>query len=579
MGSPAALSPQVVSYNGFVFPFLTIGWSGHTEYDGTGRIVQGYAVVFRGTSVLTANTPTDLATLIASCLSALATPRALFLWKSGSQTMFSISAPGGAGDVPDRRWGPKPSVVGTPQHIGGLAARVNFEIAVFVAACSGTPGDVEEFWRTESYNLNASFSVVRTTAGQYRVRSGLSAGSTFLTSGAFWPTLPVGFKRTSIQHTLSNDGTIITFSIVDTQVHRTLPVPLSDGSATFTLHQRGAELTKTLSATFEAPLDVDKKVILQFIVALIKARFAGAFTTNITEFLTDFRITNHEFENKVDVSVMGRTCGGRNTSGTNAVNSFGVQALGWSDIQLVTKATYGQSGDAWSASSGTAVLYGMTGTGGMLPGPQPVFTICGQTYTPYEDQYSAGSRYLSPGTNSSATPSATGEQGVYDTSNYSNGATSNTYTHWAEAWTYILDRRIVRLPVTSAGTNTSAVDLIQRSAYPALKILQTGHASRLGAIPIYPSPVPVGGGGNHYVSQDQRRTETPKIMADGSTVEYSISWSYVIEAPGVANYANATSAGHATLITPQSQMFSDNFNSATATNAGSVTLPSDDGSY
>ena len=579
------LNQQVVTYGSYTFPNLGIGFSAKAEFDGTNRVLQGYTLTFHGVCYLVDTTSAGLQAKIAAITQVLNTPRLQFLWVSGGTTIWNITAAGVGGTLEDRRWGPKPQMVGTPSLIGGCTAKVTFEISTFVAFCpSGYgAGDVEEFWQTESYSLNANFAVTRTVAGQYRVKSSLNAASKWLPDGTQWPTLPYGFRRTSVQHTLNNDGTILTFSIVDTQVYRTLPAPLTDGNAVFSIHCSKADITKTLTGSFEAPTDTNKNIIVQFIMALVRARFSGAWAATVSEWITDWKITNHEFENKVDFSVTSKAFGGSVVTGSSAVgNSLAVLANGWGDVAATSgaNAVVPYAGDGWTPSNGVAQLKGMVGTGGLIPGPQPLFAVCGETYSPYNDQYNSGAISNTSGTNSSSTPGDTGEQGTEATANFSSGQQSNPITSYMEQWSYIVDPRVIRIPLTTGGTASTASDNMQRTALPKVTLFQVGKASRLGLNPVFPAPAPVGSSSDtNYVTCAERRLGTPKMNGDGNSVEYTISWAYTIECPGVQQMGDASSSTTVNLNPPLSPLYSTSFNAQVGGSVQATAFPAIDGSY
>lgn len=529
-----SVNVQQVSYGGVSLPLCTIGFHGRAEYDQSGRVLQGYSLSFRGSCFVTAGaggTPANTKSNLAAVLEVMARPRLTFLWTSGGTTLFQIAPSGTAGNTHDeRRHGPKPRVTGVKQVPGGLSARVDFEIDTFVYPCSDALIDLEEFWWTYRYSFDRHFACVRTITGQYRVRSPLNAGVTFLMDGGFWPALPNGFHRDSAEHQLSPDGSVITWTITDRQDWRTLPRPLTGGEATFRIEQRGARIDKMLNCTFEAPIDTDKRVLLQFIVALVKARFPGVFEPvgGVSEYFTMFSITNDEFANRVSCSVSSTQAAIKNRTGS------ALELLGWGDVADVAPA----GGDAWAQIDNRSELAGMTGTAGLIPRPQPAFNIC-DSFSPYADYFSPSALDESPGRMAAGSPGAsTTPNSSPDRSSFSTEHQQGPYTGFCETWTYLLDHHLAILPVAKA----DVLAIPQQTANPTLRVIQVGHASRIGQMPKFPDPAYVGQADagstpTARVLRQERHVDDPKLLADGATVEYRIRWVYEIAGLGVTQFS------------------------------------------
>ncbi len=411
---------QLCSYDGVVFPYCTISYSGRVEYDESGLILQGITLVFRGSTLVSSSSAgvngsgggtggvTDFDTNLYRVLDVLSHPRREFLWQNGGQTVFDIKSSGSDVEASrikiDRRWGPKPKVLSVEKHTGGKAARVNFEIECFVFFCNGDSsiGDLEEFHWSYSYSFDKNFSCTRTVRGRYRLRSPLQTGSEFLATGAYWPSLPSSFYRESTNHSLSADGSILEFTITDKQRWRTLPRPMTDGHATMRITQRGAQLTKNYSGMFEAPIDTDKKVIMQLVSAMIAIRFVDAFLPTgsggtFKEWITDLTLTNEEFDNRISFSVTstrGATNATQVTGPTgNIDNAMAYIAQAFGDVASITPG----SGDQWLASNGSSELRGMLGTAGLVPQGSPsLISAAAAQATPGRLRFPAMRRLMIP---------------------------------------------------------------------------------------------------------------------------------------------------------------------------------------
>lgn len=518
------VNPQSISYNGVTLTYAQMSYSGRATYDGSGRTLQGHQLMFSGSAWLIGTTPADLAAKIQQFNVAFSHSRKRFIWQCGTQVMWDIGGDGAGAAKMDRRFGPKPMSVSVDRITGGLSAQVRFQIETFVSLCDLT-FDYEEFWWKFDYSYDRNYVCTRSISGQYRMAVPINAPLKIFQSTSIWPTLPNGFYRDSIQHSMSPDGQTITFQITDKQVWRTLPRPITNGSATLKIEQQAAKLTKSFSCWFEAPTDVNKQIIVQFITALIKSRFPFLQTgvTTQREYITQFSITNHEFENRVEASISTVT------SADSLIvddTSTILPSLLFGDVaDIVPSGT-----DAWEQSDGSSTKRPITGTAGLVPQPAEPFDVCQQSsisaIIPDENQN---------GTDFDASIANTAAVTVYNGA--STTATSDThreatYVRYSETYEYMQDHHLQMIPLSLGG------NMVQKTRSSTTQILITGHAQRINAAP-EPTSLPpqytISGQAtpaiDYYIARQSIRTRAPVLMPDSHHLKYETSWTYVLLVP------------------------------------------------
>lgn len=539
---------QTVTYDGVDFPFAHVTLRGQAIYDQPGNVLQGHTLTFRISSVITGTTVTNFRSNLQDRLEVLALTRRRFFWRYGStEDIYDINpataAKGSATSGTkffDRRFGPKPRVIDIKQITGGLSCRLDFEIETYINLCESA-NDVEEFWWRFSYAFDSNYNCTRTVRGRYRVRSPLVADNVFVGVAGLWPTIPRGFFRQSQDRTLSQDGLTLDFTTVDKQVWRTLPRPMTDGTATFRIEQRMAQLIKTLTCSFTAPADINKKVIVQFIVALIRGRFPDAVSGSKKEYFTSFQVTNHEFENRVDVTVTSITAAQRLLSSDD-----NLQLLFMKDIIDVTPEALGQGGDEWLGSDGVSASRGMVGTAGLVAQPSPLFEVCDTTAAP--DQGSTGLEGLedgeltAPGSSDSNAPADSIGADVDDLGQDNDAMSQEhldqTYISFQETWRFMLDHNIRIVPVAAADVD----DIIQQTTNPQMRIMQFGTATRIAEPPKIPQPAPIEDV-NARVDIEEQITEAPTTLADGQTLVFKAKWAYTIVSAAARQIVDTIEAG------------------------------------
>lgn len=539
----AAPNITILKYAGVEFDLPSVSFRAQAMYDQTGRTLQGHMVTFRCVAWVIGDTRSLFQTKLSAALVALSKSRQDFEWSSGGTEIFNVTADENASSsfYQDRRYGPKPRNVDVKQIPGGVSAKLSFEIETFVNFCSQA-NDVEEFWWQFSYSFDRDFTCTRTVRGRYRVRSPQNSGETFLLNADLWPKLPRNFFRDRQDVTMSPDGLQIDFTVVDKQVWRTLPRPLTDGRATFRVDQRMAQVFKSLSMSFAAPHDVNKKVIVQFMTALIRARFPDAVAATKKEWFTNFSVTNHEFENRIDITVTSVTYAKRLVNDEDDLQLQIIQ-----DIQDVTPDEFAQSGDEeWYASDGQSELRGAIGTAGLVPVPTPSWDVCGNSNDPNVDDTSeedtADSDEAVPAYSQSNDPAAADsdddEDSADDNATISQDHEENTYLSFEEQWRFITVHNNKVLPVPAQGAD----DIIQQTTRPQTRLIQVGVATRINEPPKVPQPLVVDET-TPKVDVEEIATEAPKLLADGKTLVYKVRWAYTVLAAKTRRLVDEANVG------------------------------------
>jgi hypothetical protein len=559
---------QIVQYNGVNINLATVTYSGAAQYDSMDRTLQVYKIVFKVSGIVSGEFEANIQQLHES----LSTMGKEFLWQVNDSTVFCVAGYSGLGtgtavpSVPsvqtngyvDRRWGPKPRNIAIIQMHGGAAASVSMELETCISFGGDEASDVEEFSWAFSYAIDKNFSCVRTCNGKLVVKSPLNAADKPFTDPTFLPALPKGFQRDSQTYKLSPDGRVFEFTMVDKQVWRTLPAPITDGHASMVLDQRGAVVSKTLSGSFTAAFDVNKQVIAAFICDLIVARLPGIFPSNYqgnqlttpNEFITDFSITNHEFENKIDFSISTKT----SASGLKLMSDKpgGVSRLfasAFGDVALVPATT----GAGYTVSNGIATNKGIGGTAKLKPVPAGPFAVANFVFNtsdadtkdvPEPKQVAAAIREDTP-------DHGTGFGITRDVGNATSAAhNAYPYISWVDNYHFVIDynNKIVQLATgdisgsVAPAFNATYKDIVQQVARPKLTVIQSGNARRIGIAPEVPAfytPCT----GDIVTRRNEIRPDSGRLMGDGESREFHVSWLREIYIPNAFCIASVKNVG------------------------------------
>ena len=529
---------QSITYNGASFQFTRVNYSAQQVYDSTGKTLQGTKLTFRIRAIVvggsTESSQTDqrgnqtsanLAVKLRNLQSAFSQSRKRFRWINDDGTTFwDISGPGEGGDFIDRRFGPLPRNFTVEEQTGGVSARVSFEIECFVSNCA-VAKDIEEFWFAYDYEFDRNMLCTRTVRGRIRLASPFDAPGTALTDAAFIPKLPDGFYRNSSKHSTSPDGQTVDIVVVDKQTWRTLPRPFTDGFITFTIQQQGAAILKTLNCSFTLPPDKDRGIIMQFLKVLVASKFPylngeTVDGTLYVERLTNFQMTEHGLENRLDFTVVAKAPAVKLKDGANLFVTLPTFLFG--DINTLNPI----GGDGWEKADGKGVVYPITGTTDLMPTKIAPFDVCTVPFTGGENLVSGET----PDRQASNAPG--GASGVGSNSKeISDGHAQYMYTSYIENWQFRIDYNLIHLPLATSNTAVAPV-LIQQTHRPYLRILQVGSAKRLNFSPeiaFFPFSY---GGVSTPIRIDKKivTPQAPKFISDGVT-EFAVTWEYHISVP------------------------------------------------
>lgn len=550
-------------------PYSSVSYSARVEYDSTGRSVAGYTLTFRIKSWIIGNvgSPATDQTVQAqgdqlrSVINAFNIPRGVFRWyyqgSGQAGSYFEISGlPGAANETAsnayvDRRYGPRCRVVAADRTNAGISAMITWEMECFVAVACDLPADIDEFSWSFAYSIDQDFNCTRNVRGTYRFRSmtHASVAVSLLGAGGFWPALPTGFYRQSINHSLSADGLTLEWSLTDKQVWRTLPRPMTSGRASMSSSLQGAILTKRMDCEFGAPVDVSKTVIIDFILTLIQFRFPGAFGGSNSEYLTGVDIHDNQFENRIGATVTSRVIPGTGSqiSSTNvsaATTQDYLRSL-FGDVAQVNWIPSGRTNPGWTASDGSTELRSMVGTAGLAPTATPPFDLCSTSLVTVDGSEVFNSTNLTSDSQiTSASPSRMAGPGNQDTSvpdappgvtpQISTEQSKNPITYFQEETHWTVKRHIQTIPIMASTGASTQNYYTQQTAPPEVTLIQVGCIRRYGALPNLPV-APFANFAGALADEEKVSPMPAKLLANGVTWEFGLSYARKIVIPGATS--------------------------------------------
>lgn len=570
-----------VSYNGVTIDFPKVSVNARPVYDNSDRVEGSYILTFNISGVVCRESGSQsIPTLIKDLKTALETPRRNFQWivrdvpSNTDRVMYDIIGEGTAAaeQYLDRNWGPKPRGVQVEQIPGGGSARVKMIIEAVVALCD-MPRDIEELWWEVTSSYDRDFTCTRTITGQIRTLGQVdynTASQIFQNYTDLFPKVPNNFQREGFQHTLNKAGNVINFTCVDRQVWRTLPRPMTDGAATFRMDFQGAKILKTLSGYFKAPHDVPKNTIAEFVFVLINKRFPSAVEWSEAnpdqsgaDFFINFSIVNHEFENRMDFNVTAlspikEVSGSELFAPGKNLNAF----ISGGMFEDVANVIPDPAGLVWDQSDGISesgkdsgtpqnTVYedrGMLGTAKLIPQVVSPFDVCEVDDLPSTGVLVGVDQEFGNEDGPLQVPSD--EQSVPSDDVISPEHTQYPYTSYVEVYHVITEyhNRIIPIPSVvekEANLASSPKDVIQQMCRPTVTLVRAGSARRLGRFPEIPDLkyYPYWGGDDadpdrvNMVRRDIR-THQPRLMPDGQTLEFQLSWNMTLLLPDAEPYSN-----------------------------------------
>ena len=524
---------QQVTYNGFTFPYATLSESSAVIYAEDRQTHLGTQYIFRVSGCIFAEHASDgnLLTYMDNMRCMLQEPRGEFLVKWGT-TPTSPWLPAELGgttifdfkDTDDVDFGPKPSEVKFTRFSGGLAALYEWSVAIFVKECwsgsctlQGRQNQILAITRRYQHTIDADGLTTRTVSGRIIVTA-QSVAATGGQADAFrfmvTPPIPVNFKRTVQSFSQSEDGRELSFEFTDVETIYTLPKPITDGQASWSvrLADTGAMVNYALSGWFSAASSVDKSQILTAISNLALKKFP----VNQKGFIFETReLTENIYsQNRIDFNITATSAGGVTAQGqpdfTVGINTLTVSPP---DSTGLAWPIYPDGGDA-SQSSG-------------LLAPAPIaWDSCKPSQLSQTSLSARGILATSP----SGTP--TPPEGPTNAQNDGTSMAHQTapYVAYSETISYEINNqvRIFRPKVMNAQA------IAQQTGNPIIYVIQAGYASRLassakdGPLASAPYGINATGTSNSVVLDAYVSPVVAEPIGDGSNNRYTIHWRYVI---------------------------------------------------
>lgn len=525
---------QTITYNGFTFPYTKLDYTSTVIYAEDGQTHLGTQYFFNVSGVLAGEQSPDqtLATYICNMRSALQEPRKEFKVGWGTAMSPYTYIVFDFKDTDDDDFGPKPGELRLFRFSGGQAATYSWSISIFTKECWGAGCDMDALtsvvlavMRRYEHTIDSDGLTTRTMSGKL-ILSGTALQAGF--SADFYrfivaPPIPLNFHRDIQSYEQSEDGRELTFSITDSEVIYTLPNPISNGQANFTvrLADLGAMVYYTLNGWFSAPVSVPKSMIIQKIGDLVNAKFPVSAPGLIWE---SRELTEAVYSpNRIDFSISASSAGGTLNNGTLDL-SIGLDYL--------TVSPPNSNGQSWPIYPDGGDISQSSG----LLAPVPIaWDACSGNSL---NQLGLGSRgTLAYSLSGTPTP----PQGTYPSPNQISQAHKDApYVAYNETISYEIDNGIQCFYPKIASTGGPGGDLgaaiFQQVRNPVLHVIQAGYASRVGpdskSAPIAAAPWLLDNGGTR---QDSNAAITDCFVSavcadpvgDGSNNRYTIHWRYV----------------------------------------------------
>lgn len=284
----ATLDRQYITWGSFSFPFNSLSVDATPVYADDRRTRVGTTYTFNVSGVLTAEstalgapagTPQSFRETLSAMRTALGAERQVFRVREAATfngSMIDLFYIGPAQNNQDWQpvidWGPYSDPPKITRITGGLAARYTWSCRATLKDCgAGGASDVVSHTKTYRYAVDADSFLTRTVRGTYRIKAQAAPADRY--RAAMVPPQPDGFKRLNQDFQESADQLETKYIVVDRQVHRTLPKPITSGQAVFSVtRQRGGLATMSLRGFMAGGPATSVSVILQKIGDLVTQR-------------------------------------------------------------------------------------------------------------------------------------------------------------------------------------------------------------------------------------------------------------------------------------------------------------------
>ena len=544
---------QQITYNGFTFPFNKLDVSSAVVYAEDHISVIGTQYIFSVSGVIQAAQAdsadqTSLDQMMRNMRDFVLQPGGEFKVQWGTTTgastpgVSNLTAPyytpyhiyggrstnnnsgNGVGSATgyghDIDWGPKPGNLVFTKFSGGLAALYTWSLTVMVKECwsptcaiTGLNTGILAITTHYQHSIDSDGLCQRTLSGKLTVTGTSVVVGKNADSYRFQitPPIPTNFRRVSQSFDQSEDGRELSFSIVDQEMIYTLPTPLTDGQATWSieLFDLGCKVNYTLSGWFSAASSQDKSIILNKIADLVQDKFPIGDPGLIFKGRT---LSESIYDrNRIDFSISAEGNAGV-APGSNSIVNF---AVGLTTLTKSPPNTTGQS----------RVVYP---DGGDAESPQGIFAPAPVPW----DACSANNPLQSIGKaaqgvvlNDNTAP-PTPAEGVIASANQ----IKPNWMAYSETISYEIKNNIAMFYPKKQGARPIA----QQTNNPVVSVIQCGYASKAATRasdgPTAPMPFQINtaGSSKFVVTDSFVQPSVPEPIGDGTKNRYSIQWRYVL---------------------------------------------------
>lgn len=212
---------------------------------------------------------------------------------------------------PDPAGGPFPEQVAVSNIIAGNSMDVRFKIVGALRPCSdGGAGLVVSNRYAVEFAYDENFYCTRSIRGKLVIKQGTDISGQF-TADNFRqyciPTLPAGYKRSSLVFNVSSDGLTLSYSIVDKEVFATAPKPATSVSAQYVeaMSDMGTVMTAGITVSLTGAVGTPRAAL----ITLAGKIAASRYDENNGDRMNGFTITEDLYENKVTLSLEVRKMG------------------------------------------------------------------------------------------------------------------------------------------------------------------------------------------------------------------------------------------------------------------------------
>lgn len=215
-----------------------------------------------------------------------------------SATLLKIEGPDPAG-------GPFPETISVSNVIAGTSMDVRFKIVGAVRACtSGNEAVVVSNRYAVEFAYDENFYCTRSIRGKLVIKQGTDISGQF-TADNFRqfciPTLPAGYRRSSLVFSVSSDGLTLSYSIVDKEVFATAPKPATSVSAQYVeaMSDMGSVMTAGITVSLTGAVGTPRAAL----ITLAGKIAASRYDENNGDIVNGFSVTEDLYNNQVTLAL------------------------------------------------------------------------------------------------------------------------------------------------------------------------------------------------------------------------------------------------------------------------------------